>query len=86
MQTSQQKRPRCRASFNINVVEKVLSLKEQEQEFLTSKSLAVFLGGVSKDFIKDLRESGQLPTYKLRNTFLYKVKDVMRLIENNRIM
>ena len=84
MQTSQQKRPRCRASLNINVVEKVLSLKEQE--FLTSKSLAVFLGGVSKDFIKDLRESGQLPTYKLRNTFLYKVKDVMRLIENNRIM
>ena len=84
MQTSQQKRPKCRASLNINVVEKVLSLKEQE--FLTSKSLAVFLGGVSKDFIKDLRESGQLPIYKLRNTFLYKVKDVMRLIENNRIM
>lgn len=86
MQTSQQKRPKCRASLNINVVEKVLSLKEQEQEFLTSKSLAVFLGGVSKDFIKDLRESEQLPIYRLRNTFLYKVKDVMRLIENNRVM
>ena len=86
MQTSQQKRPKCRASLNINVVEKVLSLKEQEQEFLTSKSLAVFLGGVSKAFIKHLREPGRLPLNRLRHPFLYKVKDVMRLIENNRIM
>ena len=68
------------------MVEKVLSLKEQEQEFLTSKSLAVYLGGVSKDFIKDLRESGQLPFYKLRNTLFYKVKDVRRLVEKNRIV
>ena len=35
------------------------------------KSLSVYLGGVSKDFIKDLRESGELPYYKVRKTIYY---------------
>lgn len=41
--------------IGINVVEKVISLKEQDQEFLTNKTILSYLGGVSKDFVKDLR-------------------------------
>ena len=36
----------------INVIEKVISLKEQDQEFLTVFSI---------DFIRDLCESGEFP-------------------------
>ena len=75
---------RLKTRVGINVVEKIISLKEQDKEFLTTKSLSVYLGGVSKDFIKDLRDSGQLPYYKVRNTIFYKISDVKRLIENNR--
>lgn len=75
---------RLKTRVGINVVEKIISLKEQDKEFLTTKSLSVYLGGVSKDFIKDLRESGLLPYYKVRNTIFYKISDVKRLIENNR--
>ena len=71
--------------MGINVVEKIISLKEQDKEFLTTKSLSVYLGGVSTDFIKDLRESGLLPYYKVRNTIFYKISDVKRLIEHNRM-
>ena len=70
----------------IDVVQKVISLKEQEQEFLTNKTILTYLGGVSKDFVKDLRESGLLPYYKVRNTILYKITDVRRLVEKNRIV
>ena len=75
---------RLKTRVGINVVEKIISLKEQDKEFLTTKSRSVYLGGVSKDFIKDLRESGLLPYYKVRNTIFYKISDVKRLIENNR--
>ena len=76
---------RLKTRVGINVVEKIISLKEQDKEFLTTKSLSVYLGGVSKDFIKDLRESGALPYYKVRNTIFYKISDVKRLIEKNRM-
>ena len=75
---------RLKTRVGINVVEKIISLKEQDKEFLTTKSLSVYLGGVSKDFIKDLRDSGELPYYKVRQTIFYIISDVKRLIENNR--
>ena len=62
----------------INVIEKILSLKEQNQEFLTNKIILSYLGGVSRDFIRDLRESGELPYYKIRNTIFYKISDVRK--------
>jgi len=74
-----------RTKVGIDVVEKVISIREQEQEFLTNKSILVYLGGVSKDFVDNLRETGQLPFYKVGNTILYKVKDVRRLVEKNRV-
>lgn len=77
--------PKYRTKVGIDVIENNISLKEQGQEFLTNKSILVYLGGVSKDFVKDLRESGQLPYYKVRNTILYKVSDVRRLVEKNRV-
>lgn len=71
--------------IGINVVEEVISLKEQDQEFLTNKTILSYLGGVSKDFVKDLRESGELPYYKIRNTIFYKISDVRIMIEKHRI-
>ncbi len=71
--------------IRIEVVEKVVTMKEAGQGFFTTKSLMVYLGGVSKDFIKDLRESGELPFYKLRNTLLYKVRDVDRMMTRKKI-
>ncbi len=62
-----------------------MTIKEQPQEYLTNKSIITYLGGVSKDFIKELRETGELPYCKVRNTIFYKVSDVRRLIERNRI-
>ncbi len=70
----------------IDVVQKVISLREQDQEFLTNKSILVYLGGVSKDFVEELRKSGELPYYKVRNTILYKVADVRRMIEKNKVI
>jgi hypothetical protein len=78
--------PARRTKVGIDVVERVITLKELGQEFLTNKTILAYLGGVSKDFVKDLRESGALPYYKVRNTILYKVADVRRLIEANRIV
>lgn len=72
--------------LGINVVEKVLTMKEADQEFLTNKSILAYLGGVSKDFVKNLRESGQLHFYKVNNTIFYKVSDVRRLIEENKVI
>ena len=62
----------------INVVEKVISLKEQDYKFLTNKSILSYLGGVSKEFVRDLCESGELPYYKIRNTIFYKISDVRK--------
>lgn len=70
----------------IDVVQKVISLREQDQEFLTNKSILAYLGGVSKDFVEELRKSGELPYYKVRNTILYKVADVRRMIEKNKVI
>ena len=78
--------PKYRTKVGIDVIEKVVSLKEQDQEFLTNKSILVYLGGVSKDFVDELRKSGELPYYKVRNTILYKVADVRRMIERNKVV
>ena len=74
-----------RTKVGIDVVEKVISLKEADQEFLTNKTILSYLGGVSKEFIKDLRETGTLPYYKVRNTIFYKVSDVKKMIERHRV-
>lgn len=74
-----------RTKVCIDVIEKVISLKEAEQEFLTNKTILVYLGGVSKEFIKDLRETGALPYYKVRNTIFYKVSDVKEMIDRHRV-
>ena len=72
--------------IGIQVVAKPVTVKEVDQEFLTNKTILAYLGGVSKDFVKDLRESGQLHYYKVNNTIFYKVADVRRLIEKNKIV
>ena len=72
--------------IGIQIVAKTVTMKEVDQEFLTNKTILAYLGGVSKDFIKDLRESGQLHYYKVNNTIFYKVADVRRLIEKNKIV
>lgn len=72
------------SKVGIDVVEKIISLKEVDQEFLTNKTILAYLGGVSKEYIKDLRESGILPYYKVRNTIFYKVSDVKKMIERHR--
>lgn len=74
------------SKVGIDVVEKTISLKEVDQEFLTNKTILAYLGGVSKEYIKDLRESGTLPYYKVRNTIFYKVSDVRKMVEKNRII
>ena len=56
-----------RSKVGIDVVEKIISLKEVDQEFLTNKTILEYLGGVSKEYIKDLRESGILPYYKVHS-------------------
>lgn len=78
--------PKHHTKVGIDVVQKVISLREQDQEFLTNKSILVYLGGVSKDFVEELRKSGELPYYKVRNTILYKVADVRRMIEKNKVI
>lgn len=70
----------------IQVVAQTITMREQEQEFLTNKTILSYLGGVSKDFVKELRESGKLPFYKVNNTVFYKVKDVKRLIEKHKVI
>ena len=74
-----------RSKVGIDVIEKAISLKEVEQEFLTNKTILSYLGGVSREFIKDLRETGVLPYYKVRNTIFYKVSDVKKMIERNMV-
>ena len=74
-----------RSKVGIDVIEKAISLKEAEQEFLTNKTILSYLGGVSREFIKDLRETGVLPYYKVRNTIFYKVSDVKKMIERHMV-
>lgn len=78
--------PKCHTKVGIDVVEKIISLKEIDQELLTNKTILAYLGGVSKDFVRDLRETGALPYYKVRNTILYKVSDVRKMIEKNKVV
>lgn len=68
------------------VARRTVSVKEENQKYLTGKTLQVYLGGVSKDFIKDLRESGELHFYKVRNTIFYKMSDVDKLVERGKVM
>ena len=75
-----------RSKVGIDVVEEIMSLKEVDQELLTNKTMLAYLGGVSKEYSKDLREAGILPYYKVRNTVFYKVSDVRKMIEKNRII
>ena len=74
-----------RKKIGIDIVEKVITMKEIDQEFLTNKTILAYLGGVSREFIKDLRETGDLPYYKVRNTIFYKVSDVKKMIERHRV-
>jgi hypothetical protein len=74
-----------RTKIGIDIVEKVITMKEIDQEFLTNKTILAYLGGVSRDFIRNLRETGVLPFYKVRNTIFYKVSDVKKMIERHRI-
>lgn len=55
------------------------------QEYMTTKGVMDYLGGVSRDFIDDLRRSGRLPFCKIGHTILYKVPDVKKAIEKYRI-
>lgn len=64
-----------RTRVGINVVEKVISLKELDQEFLTDKTILSYLGGVSKEFVRDLRESGELHIIKF--VIPYSIKSLM---------
>lgn len=73
-----------RTKVGIDIVEKVITMKEIDQEFLTNKTILAYLGGVSRDFIRNLRETGVLPFYKVRNTIFYKVSDVKKMIEKHR--
>lgn len=74
-----------RTKIGIDIVEKVITMKEIDQEFLTNKTILAYLGGVSRDFIRNLRETGVLPFYKVRNTIFYKVSDVKKMIERHRV-
>lgn len=74
-----------RTKIGIDIVEKVITMKEIDQEFLTNKTILEYLGGVSRDFIRNLRETGVLPFYKVRNTIFYKVSDVKKMIERHRV-
>lgn len=74
-----------RTKVGIDIVEKVITMKEIDQEFLTNKTIMAYLGGVSRDFIRNLRETGVLPFYKVRNTIFYKVSDVKKMIERHRV-
>ena len=74
-----------RTKVGVDVIEKAISLKEAEQEFLTNKTILSYLGGVSREFIKDLRETGVLPYYKVSNTIFYKVSDVKKMIERHMV-
>lgn len=74
-----------RTKIGIDIVEKVITMKEIDQEFLTNKTILAYLGGVSRDFIRNLRETGVLPFYKVRNTIFYKVSDVKKMIEMHRV-
>lgn len=77
--------PKYRTKIGIDIVEKVITMKEIDQEFLTNKTILAYLGGVSRDFIRNLRETGVLPFYKVRNTIFYKVSDVKKMIERHRV-
>lgn len=67
------------------LMNKIKAIKEVEQEYFTTKSLMIFLGGVSRDFVDGLRENGQLPYCKVGHTILFRVNDVRKFVEKNRV-
>ena len=60
-------------------------VKKVEQEYLTTKSACQFLGGVSRDFLDDLRKDGFLSFRKVGGVVLYRVSDIRKLIEAHRV-
>ena len=60
-------------------------VKKVEQEYLTTKSACQFLGGVSRDFLDDLRKDGYLSFRKVGGVVLYRVSDIRKLIEAHRV-
>ena len=60
-------------------------VKKVEQEYLTTKSACQFLGGVSRDFLDDLRRDGFLSFRKVGGVVLYRVSDIRKLIEAHRV-
>lgn len=56
-----------------------------QQAYLTTKSAREYLGGVSRDFLDGLRESGQLSYRKVGGVILYRVQDINKLVERNKV-
>lgn len=61
------------------------NIKTVEQEYLTTSSARKFLGGVSRDFLDNLRESGQLSYRKVGGMILFRVSDIRKLVEGNKV-
>jgi len=60
-------------------------IKEVEKIWLTTKDACTYLG-VGKDFMQRMRNSGTLHFYKIGKMIWYKVSDLDRLIERNRVV
>lgn len=56
-----------------------------ERVWLTTRDCMEYLG-VSRGFIDDMRESGQLSYHKVGHTIFVKKKDLDRLIERGRVI
>ena len=63
---------------------KNVQIQTFEKIWLTTKEVAEYLG-MSKDFVKDLRQNGLLPYCQVNHTCFYLKKDIDRLIERHRI-
>ncbi len=61
------------------------AVKTIDKVWLTQKSASAYLG-VSVDFIKDLRLSGQLPYYMLGKLVFIKKNDLDKIIEQHRVI
>lgn len=58
---------------------------EMEKAWLSNKEAQAYLG-MSADFFKDLRASGQLTFYKVRGAVFYRKCDIDRLVEKGRVI
>lgn len=59
-------------------------IKDVDKVWLSNAEAQRYLG-MSADFLKSLRESGQLSFYKVRRAVFYKKSDIDRLMERNKI-